>query len=194
MHRRAPADAIAISLIARSPGCTTRSPRSPTRSRVAGRLVIQRSKESQKRPPKLHAVVRRDPPGLGLEKSEGNLIGFMCEDARGCVRIYFGTFVDRRNIVIIQLVTICEFAFVNRRSPVQTGPAARHPPKARSGAAPRLPAFFEHDGDAFELRQVQPSIGPIRRAMLADKQQTSRLGRRRQHFAQANRRDARLVP
>ena len=51
----------------------------------------------------MHAVVRRDPPGLGLEKSEGNLVRLMREDVRGCVRIYFGRLQVGRNVVRVRV-------------------------------------------------------------------------------------------
>ena len=47
-------------------------------------LLIQRCQDTQERTVEADAVMRRDPPGLGLEKSEGNsvrLLYEMCEDA-----------------------------------------------------------------------------------------------------------------
>jgi hypothetical protein len=52
-----------------------------------------------------------------LKKSKGNPIR---AHARGCTRIDFFLLAFRRNITRIRLVTAREFAFVNRRPPVQT--------------------------------------------------------------------------
>ena len=54
-----------------------------------GALFVQRRHERQEYAAQPHPVVRRNPPALSLEKSENHPIRFMCEDARGCVRIYF---------------------------------------------------------------------------------------------------------
>jgi hypothetical protein len=49
---------------------------------------VQGSQEAKERAPELRRVVHREPRDLSLEKRQGNPIGLMCDDARGCVRIY----------------------------------------------------------------------------------------------------------
>jgi hypothetical protein len=58
----------------------------------------------------------REPPGLSFEKSKGDPIGLMCDDARRCVRIRFFWLAIRRKIMKILVVTAREIAFVNRSS------------------------------------------------------------------------------
>jgi hypothetical protein len=67
------------------------------RSRSARFSIIEPREHPQKRPPQAHAVVRRDPQRLSLEKSQGDPIWLMFEDARGCarIRIWVGQFVER---------------------------------------------------------------------------------------------------
>lgn len=89
---------------------------------------------------------------------------------RGCTRMREdpqGWQAVRRKIVRIRQDSLELFDFVNRRSPVQTGPAA---PTSPEGSEPAqllvyLPSAM-HRADDVELRQVQRSIGCSARVLL----------------------------
>lgn len=63
-------------------------------------LLIQRCQDAQERTAEPDAVVRRDPSGLSLEKSEGNSVRLVYENMRRCarIRILVGQFVEKSRI------------------------------------------------------------------------------------------------
>src|SRR4051794_19835654 len=47
----------------------------------------QRCQDAQERTAEAYAVMRRDPPGLCLKKSEGNSVRLLYESMRECMRV-----------------------------------------------------------------------------------------------------------
>jgi hypothetical protein len=127
---------------------------------------------------------------LHLEKPEGDTGLLMTEDARRCARIHFFWLASGRNITKIRLVTVLEFAFVNRRF--------RFKPRAstsREGSElARLLAYLpssEHvvtTPIAVKSRDHRPAASRD-----AGGQSLLGLAADRQRVAQADRTDARLV-